>query len=379
VCPHYRVKTYETLAHYYDVDFLFFSQGNEDYWETRTGARSGSFKYEYLPGFNLTRKIRIVPSLISRLWRGNYDVIVKCITGRFALPAAYGVARLRGKPFVLWTGLWTHPRTLFHRLTFPMTRFFYSHADAIVVYGRHVKEYLVSLGIDPRKIFVAWHAHDNDQFQPASAEEVAALRERYGAQGHKVILFVGRLEKVKGLPYLIEALAQLNLPTVKLLLVGTGSEEQSLKDLCARRGLHNVVFAGYVPVEQLNPYYSLADVFVLPSITVPAGRELWGLVINEAMNFSLPVIVTDAVGAAAGGLVLDGVDGLVVREQDSGELAQALARLLGSEAERASMGQMAKQIISGWDNEKMVQGFRAAIEYAYAHHHHARKATAPKI
>lgn len=367
VCPHYRVKTYETLARYYDADFMFFSEGDESYWENRNRPRGGNFKYEYLPGFHLTRKIRVVPSLVTRLLKGNYDVIIKCITGRFALPVSFLVARLTGKPFVLWTGLWTHPRTIFHRLSYPITRHIYHHSDAIVVYGRHVKMYLVSLGVDPNKIFVAWHAQDNDQFQkPISAQETSALQERLGIRGKKIVLFVGRLEPVKGLRFLIDAVSRLKNDQVALVLVGTGSEKEYLKRLCQQKGLANVLFLDFVPVEELNPYYAMADVFVLPSITVDAGRELWGLVINEAMNFGLPVIATDAVGAAVGGLVLDGINGLVVREQDSQELANALQHLLASEATRVSMGEMAKKVVSEWDNERMVLGFREAIDYAYA-------------
>ena len=84
-------------------------------------------------------------------------------------------------------------------------------------------------------------------------------------------------------------------------------------------------FVGYVSPEEALTYYATADLFVLPSITMPTGKEPWGLVINEAMNQGLPVIATEAVGAAAGGLVQAGVNGFIVPERDSEAIAQAMA------------------------------------------------------
>ena len=63
---------------------------------------------------------------------------------------------------------------------------------------------------------------------------------------------------------------------------------------------------------------------MLPSITTALDKEPWGLVVNEAMHAGLPVVATDAVGAAAGGLVRDGENGFVVPERDADALAAAV-------------------------------------------------------
>src|SRR5262249_47019324 len=163
-CAHYRVKTFETLAHIFDVDYYFYSGGNEWYWQLNHGVWKGNFRHTYLPGFQLTRRIRITPSLLTRLWQEDHSIFVKCINGRFALPVTYLIARLRRKPFVLWTGVWMTLQTPFHRLVFPFTRWIYRHADSIVVYGEHVKRYLVQQGVEKEKIFVAAHAVDNTAY-----------------------------------------------------------------------------------------------------------------------------------------------------------------------------------------------------------------------
>jgi glycosyltransferase involved in cell wall biosynthesis len=365
-CPHYRVKTFEVLAQAYNVEYFFYSPGNEWYGQGIHGVRGGNFRYTYLPGFQLTQRTRVAPSLLTHLWRKDYAVFVKCINGRFALTATYLIARLRRIPFVLWTGIWTTLQTPSHRLAFPVTRWLYRHADAIVVYGEHVKSYLVEQGVQKEKIFVAAHAVDNSLYSRAvSPEEKAKHKAKLSLEGRKVVLYLGRLEEIKGLDYLIRAFARLNVDDTVLVVAGDGSLYRRLTALAQEQGIQaKTRFVGYVSPEDAQLYYAVADVFALPSVTMPTGKETWGLVVNEAMNQGLPVIASDAVGAAAGGLVQSGVNGFVVPERDSAALAQAIERILTDAKLREEMSQNARRIIAGWDNKQMVQGFQQAIEYA---------------
>jgi glycosyltransferase involved in cell wall biosynthesis len=365
-CPHYRVKTFERLAQLFNVEFFFYSQGKEWYGQGIHGVRSGNFPHKYLPGFQLTGRTRIAPSLVTHLWRGDYKVFVKCINGRFALPVTYLVARLRGIPFVLWTGIWTRLQTRSHRLAFPVTRWIYRHANAIVVYGDHAKNYLVNEGVQKEKIFVAAHAVDNSIYSTSvSPEEKMRFRASLSVGNHKIILYVGRLEEIKGLEYLIRAFAQLNPDDTVLVIAGDGSLYKSLTALAQEQRIYEKTrFVGYVSPEDALRYYAVADAFVLPSITMPTGKETWGLVVNEAMNQGLPVIATEAVGAAAGGLVQSGLNGFVVPERNSAALAQAMESILRDDGLRSEMSQNARRIVVEWNNERMVKGFQQAIEYA---------------
>jgi glycosyltransferase involved in cell wall biosynthesis len=367
-CTHYRVQTYEMLSHFYLMDFYFYSEGKERYWLRQHGVRTGNFNYKYLPGFRIGHT-RITLTLFWELWRGNYDVYIKCINGRFALPITYLVARLRRKPFILWTGIWMRLQTPAHRLFFPLTRYIYRHADAVVVYGEHVKRYLVSEAVPAERIFVAAHAVDNDVYnRKISEEKKTALRQELGIEpAQKVVLYLGRLEEIKGLPYLVKAFKSLQGNDAILLLVGTGSQRAYLEQFIREQMLvDRVRFVDYVPPEKTVLYYALAWVYVLPSITTPVFKEPWGLVVNEAFNQSVPVIATDAVGAAAGGLVQDGINGFVVPEQNSKALAQVLRCILDDPGLRERLGRNAQRIIAGWDNERMVKGFREAIAYVGA-------------
>ena len=365
ICPHYRVKTFETLARYFDLDFYFFSAGDEWYWQRQHGVKSGAFQHEYLSGITVGGT-RITPSLPVKLWSKGYDVYIKCINGRFALPATLLVARLRGKPFVLWTGVWMRLQSPAHRWMFPLTRYVYRHADAIVVYGDHVKRYLVSEGVPAERVFSAHHAVDNAAYDAVVPEaDRRALRDRLRAGDRKIVLYLGRIEAGKGLDYLIDAFAALRDHDALLVLAGDGSERPRLERHARDSGVaERVRFAGYVASDQTMAYYAIAWVYVLPSITTPLIKETWGLVVNEAMNQGAPVIATDAVGAAAGGLVVDGETGLVVPERDAPALSRALDRVLGEPGLRDRLGDRARRVVATWDNERMVRGFRDAVAWA---------------
>jgi glycosyltransferase involved in cell wall biosynthesis len=149
-----------------------------------------------------------------------------------------------------------------------------------------------------------------------------------------------------------------------LVLAGAGIEQTKLEYMTHELGIaEQVRFVGYVAPSEAILFYATAWIFLLPSVTMPTGKELWGLVINEALNQGLPVITTEAVGAAAGGLVQDTVNGLIVPERDSAALSHALQCILESPEYRNQLSQNARRLISSWNNEHMIQGFRQAIEF----------------
>jgi glycosyltransferase involved in cell wall biosynthesis len=363
-CTHYTAGLFEILAQRLDAQFFFYSDGKEWYWQNQLGVRSGNFPHTYLRGFWLGR-IRIAPALPWRLLGSGAQAILSAIDGKFSLPAAYLVARWKRVPFVLWTGLWCRVDTPLQRWGFPLTRFLYRHADGIVTYGEHVKRYLVSEGVQPERIFVAPHAVDNSFYSRAVSEtEKDALRRSLGvAPEQKVVLYLGRLEENKGIRYLLQAFASSDLPDGIVVLAGDGAQRPALKALIQQLGIEERVrFAGYIPPEQTVAYYAVASVFVLPSVSMPQGKEPWGLVVNEAFNQGIPVIATDAVGAAAGGLVQDQENGLVVPERDSDALARALREIWADPAARERMGEAARLSIANWDQKAQASGFTQALE-----------------
>ena len=365
ICPHYRVRTFEVLANHHDLTYYFFSAGDDWYWQQEHGIYSGNFKFEYLPGFRLG-KTRVAPTLPTKLWKADHQVYIKGINGKFALPITFLIARLRKKPFILWTGIWMRLQTATHKLLFPFTKYIYKNADAIVVYGKHVQQYLISEGVQEDRIFIASHAMDNELYSRSVTKlERLNIRTKLGIDpDQRIVLYVGRLEREKGPQYLVQAIKLISDPDAILVIVGTGSRASFLKNLINKFQItERVRFAGYVPPNDLPPYYAIASVLVVPSITTPLFKEPWALVANEAFNQGVPVIATEAVGAAAGGLIIDGVNGFIVPEQDPEAISAKINLTLNNPSLLQNLRINSSESIAAWDNEQMVKGFLQAIDY----------------
>ncbi len=165
------------------------------------------------------------------------------------------------------------------------------------------------------------------QFTP---EEKAAFRARYAAPEEKIIFFVGRMVREKGVQILIEALPKVRwgYHDAKLLICGGGQREH-LVNLAAYLGMErHVYFAGFVPDEDLMKIYAVSDIACFPSLYEP-----FGIVALEAMAAGLPVVVSDAGGLPE--VVENGVTGITTYAGNPNSLADGLLKLL-HEPETAS-------------------------------------------
>jgi glycosyltransferase involved in cell wall biosynthesis/GT2 family glycosyltransferase len=363
---HYTAGLFEQMCRRMPVRFLFYSKGGEWYWLQQNRLPECPFPHETLRGLTIGGT-RIVPGLVWRLWWGRYDVAAAGVDGKFALPVTYLLARLRGRPFVLYTGIWTRVQTLTHRLAFPFLRHVYRHADSVVVYGEHVRQYLLSEGVRDERIFVEPHAADNRLYgRRVEPAEVAAVYHRAGlTPGTKLVLYIGRLEQEKGLSTLLQAFALCAERPAALVMAGAGAAEAELRAEAARLGIESQVrWVGYLPPVETPAFYAAATVFVLPSVTTRTSKEAWGLVVNEAFNQGVPAIVTDVVGAAAGGLVEDGVTGWVVPEAGTRAMAEALRMALRDEAVRAQRGAAARERVQAWSHENAASVIERAVRAA---------------
>ena len=181
------------------------------------------------------------------------------------------------------------------------------------------------------------------------------------ADGKTNILFVGRLEKRKGLGVLLRAYLALKekQPNLRLIVVGDGRMRWGYERFIARNRIPDIVMAGYVSSEELPRYYASADVFCAPNL----GKESFGIVLLEAMAAGLPVVATDIPGFTQ---VIDpGRQGILVRRDDPLSLAAALNLLAGDAELRARMaaeGRVASQAYS-WDRvvDQVVDAYEDAL------------------
>jgi glycosyltransferase involved in cell wall biosynthesis len=302
------------------------------------------------------------PALLAA--SGRYRAVVCSTGGRVAPLATWAGARRGGLPLILWTALWAHPRSAAHALSFLALRRLYRSADAVVTYGSHVSAYVGARGA--RNVYIAPQAVDNAFWRSA---DIAPPRVRgWPQQAETKFLFAGRPAREKGLRVLTEAWRTTGLftPTAALVLVGVGPNPPwapagGAAGNLLRDTAEGVLWMDPVPPVELRNLFAACDVLVVPSIATPTFREPWGLVVNEAMNRGLPVIASDAVGAAAGGLVRDGRNGLVVRAGDSDALAAAIRRLAADPALRARLGRAGAQDVLAFSYDAWAAGFSRAL------------------
>jgi glycosyltransferase involved in cell wall biosynthesis len=293
---------------------------------------------------------------------GRYRAVIAGLDGRIALPGAYAAARARRIPFVLWATIWAHPRTPAHALSLLPTRHLYRAADAVATYGPHVSRYVEGYRGTDSGIVVAPQAVDVDHFgAPVTGAERGAARERAaGAETELLVLYVGRLVGEKGVETLIEAWRRADLGAgARLALAGEGPLEQHVE-----RSLPEARLLGQITPDALPALYAAADVLVLPSIHTASFREPWGLVVNEAMLQRTPVVASDAVGAAAGGLVRDGRNGFVVPAGDADALATRLRILAADGALRAELGATAREDAATYTPAAWAAGMGQALAAA---------------
>jgi glycosyltransferase involved in cell wall biosynthesis len=224
-------------------------------------------------------------------------------------------------------------------------------ASALIAVGTASRLFWESHGARPEQLFEARFAVDNDFFArecERRKEDAARLRTRFGLDGKVVFLFVGRLIERKNVDLIIRAIRQTEDQRAALVIAGAGEERAALEALA--RGESRVVFAGAVAPEQLPAYYAMADALVLP-----ASREPWGLVVNEAMASGLAVIAHRHCGAA---LDLIGEDnGVLLDGFEVAELAAAMRSMLNDEARMRSMKYNSREKIKNWS----IQGAACAM------------------
>jgi glycosyltransferase involved in cell wall biosynthesis len=346
--PRDRVGAFARLHEREGVEFALFGG------RVRHGVHSDAPAAAELPFPCLQVEQRRVAALACS---GRYRAVVCSTGGRVALPAAWAGARRARLALILWASLWAHPRSAAHALSYPALRRLYGSAQAVVTYGPHVSAYVRSRGA--RNVHVAPQAVDNAFW--GAAETAPPRSPDWPREAAVKFLFAGRPSREKGLGALIEAWSDsgLTVPSAALVLVGVGSAPPWIPAGGAVR--QSAVWLEPVPPRELRDLYAAADVMVVPSIQTRTFREPWGLVVNEAMNRHLPVIASDAVGAAAGGLVRDGRNGLIVAAGDATALAGALRRLAGDAPLRARLGAAGARDVQAYTYDAWAAGFSAAL------------------
>jgi len=248
-------------------------------------------------------------------------------------------------PLPLWMMeklLWTYLRQLLER------------ADVVIVPTRSVGEELRRRAPGMSRIEVIPTGVDCERFGPHV--DGSGVREKYGLNGKRVILHVGRIAWEKNIELVLESLAILRqrADDLMLLIAGKGPAEEHLRRRAAELGVEKeVIFTGFVPDEDLPSYYAACDAFVLAS-----KFETQGLVVLEAMATGKPVACIDYRATAE--IVEDGVDGFLFSDGPE-SCAEAIAKALESPEE---LGRSARRKAERYSVREGVERLIDLYEYA---------------
>jgi phosphatidylinositol alpha-1,6-mannosyltransferase len=282
------------------------------------------------------------PKFAAQVFSDRPDVILLTHRADFLRPAI--VARSLGIPFAVivhGNEVYGSPRK--EKLIAAMSK-----ADAMITVSRYALKRMQDLGLRAKRTEVITNGVAFESFDPLETGD--KVRRRYGLEGKKVILSVGRLHPVKGFDSVIRALPKIieRVPETVYLIVGNGPGGIPLLSLAQDLGVEDrVVFAGEVSQDKLgrgeDACYQACDVFVMPSREDPVtGQvEAFGIAHLEAGACGKPVV-----GGLSGGTpeaVLDGESGLLVDPEQPGQIADAVIRILNSPELAQSLGEAGRR------------------------------------
>ncbi len=328
------------------------------------------YRSEFLPNWkphgNPSRVLgSLNPSLVGRLRRGHYDALWihgwSSAMNWLAMAAACATRTpvlMRGETNLM-TGA---SHTAFAPLRRAILTRLFQRVAAFLSIGRYNTEFYRAFGVPADKIFPVPYAINNEHFLSARRElshRKRELKRQIGVgEDVPVVLFSGKLIENKSPMDLLRAFEIVSRRRrASLVFLGDGFLRRELEEYAAAAGLRDVVFAGFRNQSEIAGYFCAADVFVLPS-----RHEPWGLVVNEAMCFGLPVIASDRVGAG-GDLVHDGKNGFVFPAGDTAALADRLDRVLADDMLREKMGRESERQIKSWSYEQDLAGLKSALRF----------------
>ncbi|HQQ96791.1 MAG TPA: glycosyltransferase family 4 protein [Cyclobacteriaceae bacterium] len=238
----------------------------------------------------------------------------------------------------------------------------FAFVDKFLFIGKQNRSFYLHYGVRPSQLIYAPYAVDNLKLTEQASQLVdkrGELRRHYAfREDTVVILFAGKFIEKKRPKDVLRAAARLTDLPIEVVMMGDGPLRDSLLESCKEMSLNSVRLTGFVNQTEIVNYYALADIFVLPS----GQGETWGLVVNEAMLFGLPVVVSETVGSADD-LVVSESNGYHYPEGDIDKLASCLRRLAEDGARRRRAGEYSRKVVAGYSYDVMIEQILQALKH----------------
>jgi glycosyltransferase involved in cell wall biosynthesis len=251
----------------------------------------------------------------------------------------------------------------FNKFRQKLLKVLFNLIDGFIYIGEENKEFYESYNIPESKLYYAPYAVDNTRHQRSKNEiEISGIRSDISIEkvtNSVVILFVGKLIEKKRPMDLLKSFKKLqdDSSNKKILLwfVGDGEQRIELKEYVEQYQINDVKFWGFQNQTELPHLYALGDIFVLPS----GYGETWGLVVNEAMCYAKPIVVSDLVGC--GKDLVTPNNGFIVPYSDNEKMANAIKLLVENDQLRKDFGKESERIIKNFSQEICAKKISIAV------------------
>jgi glycosyltransferase involved in cell wall biosynthesis len=264
------------------------------------------------------------------------DLVISTSPQFFSACAAYGISRMKNKPFVfelrdIWPesikAVGAMKDSLVIRLLERIELFLYRKAASVVSVTRSFKQNLIGRGIDEEKIHVITNGVDLDRFQPR--EKDADLVDRYGLAGKFVAGYIGTHGMAHALETILDAAKDIkNLPggdDFRFILLGNGARKAVIMEKAKTMGLDNVMFIDSVPKAEVVRYWSLLDVSIIHLRKTILFTTVIPSKLFECMGMGIPVL-HGVMGESAQIVEKEGV-GLLFEPENKDALCQNLLKM----------------------------------------------------
>lgn len=315
------------------------------------------FRHEFLEDFPIRLKgsdittFHFNPTILKRLKSLKPKHITVCGWDSFAYYYALYWAKKNNISFTLWSGSTKYEKSWRRTVTKPLVKWMIKNSNDFIAYGTRAKKYLMELGADSKKIQLFYNTVDIDFFKRECnklKQSKDEIKKKLGINTKFVLIYNGQLIKRKGIYQLIEGFRvfQKDFKDISLIIVGNGKEESELKKIIKNYSIPNIFFIGFVQFPEIPKFYSIADIFILPS-----KEEVWGLVANEAMACGLPVVVSDKCGCAED-LVWAGKNGYILKNITPPEIVDGLKYIFSNNLQERNNS---LEIIENYKLDKIIK------------------------
>jgi glycosyltransferase involved in cell wall biosynthesis len=244
-------------------------------------------------------------------------------------------------------------------------KLFISNCDGILAAGSRHKDYIVELGAKSENIFIMGGVGGvdrvlYDRMMLEKKKNKSQLCNELGFPSRKYFIFVGRFSSEKNILFLLEAYERLKNKIGEdwgLILVGDGPQRREIDNFIFKHKIKDIVLPGFIQSEELPLFYAVSEIFILPSISEP-----WGLVVNEAMNAGLPVLVSNRCGCYPD-IVKDGVNGFSFDPFEMEDLHMLMKNVAEGKYDLKKMGEASLDIIKDYTSEKTAEIVVDAINF----------------